>query len=88
MTRVTNSGKTMRSETSISSGLTTLFMSKQLQRHRYFGRFKAIVNLFSYEKVALFLREITHLTNPCKKSYFFLSIQFSLPSTTSVFVSL
>ena len=36
--------------------------------------FKAIVNLLSYKKVALFLHKCTHHTIPCKKNYFFLSI--------------
>ena len=50
---------------------------------------KAIVNLFSYQnKVTLFLHKNTHHTIPCKKSYFLLSIHFSLVSTTSVFVLL
>ena len=40
------------------------------------------------KKVTLFLHKKTHYTFPRKKSYFFLSIHFSLSSTTSVFVSL
>ena len=47
--------------------------------------FKAIVNLFSYEKkVTLFLYKSTHRTILCKKNYFFSSIHFSFSSTTSV----
>ena len=33
---------------------------------------EAIVKIFSYEKVNLFLHENTHHTIPCKKTYFFL----------------
>ena len=47
--------------------------------------FKAIVNLFSYEKkVTLFLHKSTHRTILCKKNSFSLSIHFSFSSTTSV----
>ena len=42
--------------------------------------FKAIVNLFNYEKnMTLFLHKSTHHTFPCKKGCFFLSIHFSFP---------